>query len=345
MSHRALALLGAAVALTVAPLRIIAQTPARATKPKIASNGAQAATAWVAPRMADGKPDLQGSWSNASLTPFERPKELAGKEFFSQQEAAAFTRTALDESNRDRRGATPEADVNGAYNEAWFERGTKLGANLRTSIVVDPADGRVPALTPEARQAAVARAAVQQRPPEGPEDFALPVRCLVWPTSGPPMVPGPYNNNYQIVQTHDYIAIDVEMIHDARIIPLDGRPHLSSAIRRWMGDSVGHWEGDTLVVDTTNFTDKTHFRGSDRNLHVIESFKRTGPDSLQYRFTIEDPTAFVRPWTGEMIMSRAPGPLYEYACHEANYSLANMLSAARAEEKAVATEGSRKPSK
>ena len=345
MSHRSLALLGAAAAMAMAPLPIMAQAPSRAVKPTIASNGAKVAKAWVAPHMADGKPDLHGTWSNASLTPFERPKEFAGKEFFRQEEAAEFTRTALDQSNRDRRGATPEADVAGAYNEAWFERGTKLSANLRTSIVVDPADGRVPALMPEAREAAVARAAVQQRPPEGPEDFALPVRCLVWPTSGPPMVPGPYNNNYEIVQTHDYIAIDVEMIHDARIIPLDGRPHLSSAIRRWMGDSVGHWEGDTLVIDTTNYTDKTHFRGSDRNLHVIERFKRTGEDSLQYRFTIDDPTAFTRPWTGEIVMSRAPGPVYEYACHEANYSLANMLSGARAQERAEAREGSRKPSK
>jgi len=322
----------------------MAQTPSRAAKPTIASNGAKAAKAWVAPRTADGKPDLQGTWSNASLTPFERPKEFAGKEFFSQKEAAEFTGRTLDQSNRDRRGATPEADVAGAYNEAWFERGTKLGANLRTSIVVEPADGRVPALTSEAREAAAARAAVQQRPPEGPEDFGLPVRCLVWPTSGPPMVPGPYNNNYQIVQTRDFIAIDVEMIHDARIIPLDGRPHLSSAIRRWMGDSVGHWEGDTLVIDTTNFTDKTHFRGSDRNLHVIERFTRTSADNLQYRFTIDDPTAFTRPWTGEIVMSSASGPVYEYACHEANYSLANMLSGARAQEKAEAG-GSRKPSK
>jgi hypothetical protein len=148
------------------------------------------------------------------------------------------------------------------------------------------------------------------------------------------MVPGPYNNNYQIVQTRDYVAIDVEMIHDVRIIPLDGRPHLPSSIRRWLGDSVGHWDGDTLVVDTTNFTDNTHFRGADQNLHVIERFTRTGENALQYRFTVDDPTAFTKPWTGEIVMSHAPGPIYEYACHEANYSLSNMLSAARVQEKA-----------
>ena len=288
------------------------------------------------PRTSGGHPDLQGNWSSASITPFERSAQFAGKEFFTPQEAAEFTKRTLEQSNRDRRGATPEQDVNGAYNEAWFERGTKLLPNLRTSIVVDPPDGRVPALTPAAREANAARAAIGRRQPEGPEDFPLAVRCIVWPTSGPPMVPGPYNNNYQIVQTKDYVMIDVEMIHDARIIPLNGRPHLPQSIRKWMGDSVGHWEGDTLVVDTTNFTDKTHYRGADDKLHVIERFTRTGPDTLQYRFTIEDPTAFTKPWTGEIVMTHSPGPLYEYACHEANYSLTNMLRAARVQEKANA---------
>jgi hypothetical protein len=343
MSHRSLLLLGAAVA--VAAANIVAQTPSRVAKHTITPNRARAAKAWTAPRTADGQPDLQGIWSNASLTPFERPKEFAGREFFTEEEAAEFTKTVLDQSNRDRRGATPQEDVNGAYNEAWFDRGTKVASNLRTSIVVDPPDGRVPPLAPEAREAAAVRAAVQRRPPEGPEDFGLPVRCILWPTAGPPMVPGPYNNNYQIVQTHDYVAIDVEMIHDVRIIPLDGRPHLSSAIRRWMGDSVGHWEGDTLVVDTTNFTDKTHFRGSDRNLHVVECFTRIDADTIQYRFTIDDPSAFTRPWTGEIIMSKTLGPLYEYACHEGNYSLANMLAGARAKEKVEAGEAAKKTSK
>src|SRR5262249_23455742 len=151
------------------------------------------------------QPDLQGIWSSASLTPFERPNEFAGKEFFTEKEAAEFTSRALDRANRDRRGATAQEDVNGAYNEAWFDRGTKVASNLRTSIVVDPSDGKVPPLTPEAREAASARAAIQRRLPERPQDFALPVRCIQWPTSGPPMVPGPYNNNYQIVQTRDFV--------------------------------------------------------------------------------------------------------------------------------------------
>jgi hypothetical protein len=341
MNHRSL--LDAATAMALAAASIAAQTPSRVAKQTITPNGA--AKAWTAPRTADGQPDLQGIWSNASLTPFERPTEMAGREFFTEQEAAAYAKTVLDQTNRDRRGATPQEDVNGAYNNAWFDRGTKVASNLRTSIVVDPSDGKVPPLTPEAREAAAVRAAVQQRPPEGPEDFALPVRCILWPNAGPPMVPGPYNNNYQIVQTRDYVAIDVEMIHDMRFIPLNGRPHLPSAIRQWMGDSVGHWEGDTLVVDTTNFTDKTHFRGSDQNLHVVERFTRTGADTIQYRFTIDDPTAFTRPWTGEIIMSRALGPLYEYACHEGNYSMADMLTGARAQEKVEAGEAAKRRSK
>lgn len=318
MSHTSLVLLVAAASIAVAPAPILAQA---------------AAKSWTVPRTADGRPDLQGVWSNATLTPFERPKEWAGKPFFSELEAAEFTRTSLERGNRDRRGATPQEDVGGAYNEVWFERGTKVGSNLRTSIVVEPANGRVPPLTPEASKAAAARTVVQGRSPEGPEDFTLPVRCLQWGTSGPPMIPGPYNNNYQIVQTHDSLAIDVEMIHDVRIIPLDGRAHNSARIRRWMGDSVGRWEGDTLVVDTTNFTDKTHVRGSDQNLHVVERFTRTGADTIRYQFHMDNPTAFTQPWAGEIILSRTPGPVYEYACHEGNYSLANMLAGARAEEK------------
>ena len=344
-NHRFLVWLGAAAIMAVAQSQVTAQDPSRPGKPTSATNQAKTAKAWTAPRTADDRPDLRGIWSNASLTPFERPKELAGKEFFTEEEAARFAKTVLDQSNRDRRGATPEEDVGGAYNEAWFDRGTKVASNLRTSIVVDPADGKVPPLTPAAREVAAARAAIQQHLPEGPEDFALPVRCILWPTAGPPMVPAGYNNYYQIIQTRDYVAIEIEMIHDVRIVPLDGRPHISPAIRRWMGDSVGHWEGDTLVVDTTNFTDQTHFRGADRNLHVVERFTRTGAETLQYRFTIDDPTAFTSPWTGEIAMSRASGPIYEYACHEGNYSLANMLSAARSQEKAGAGDASKKRSK
>ena len=345
MRHRSLALLGAAAAMVLAPAHDFAQPPSPQPNQKTMASRARPAKAWTAPRTPDGHPDLQGVWSNANLTPFERPKEFAAKEFFTPEEAAEYGKRMNEQSNRDRRGATPEQDVAGAYNEAFFDRGTKVASNLRTSVVVDPADGKVPPLTPEAREDAAARAAVGRRRPEKPEDFGLPVRCILWPTAGPPMVPGPYNNNYQIVQTRDYVAIETEMIHDVRIIPLDGRPHVAPAVRLWMGDSIGRWEGDTLVVDTTNFTDKTHFRGSDRNLHVVERFTRTGPDSIQYRFTIDDLTAFTRPWAGEIVMSAAAGPLFEYACHEGNYSMESMLAGARAEEQAEAEGAAKKTAK
>ena len=305
-----------------------------AQAPSAAANQKGAAKAWVAPRAAGGHPDLEGFWTNATLTPFERPREYAGKETFTAEEAAEFERRILDTSNRDRRPSNAEADVALAYNEAWFERGTKISPTRRTSIVIDPPDGRVPPLTPQAQRAAAARAEVQRRAPTGPQDMSLPVRCILWPTAGPPMVPGPYNNNYQIVQTREYVAISTEMIHDVRIIPLDGRPHPGGDVRQWMGDSTGHWEGDTLVVDTTNFTDKTNYRGSDRNLHLVERFTRTSPDVILYQFTVDDPTAFTKPWTGEIPMIKTGGPLYEYACHEGNYAMTNMLSAARAAEKA-----------
>jgi len=321
-----------AVALVV--LFLTPTVAVEAQAPSAAANQKGTAKAWVAPRTAGGHPDLQGYWSSATLTPFERPRELAGKEFFTEEEAAAFEKRMLEANNRDRRGSTPEADVAQAYNEAWFERGTKVFVTRRTSIVIDPPDGRVPPLTLQAQRAAAGRAEAQRRLPTGPEDMSLPVRCILWPTAGPPMVPGPYNNNYQIIQTPEYVAINVEMIHDVRIIPLDGRPHLSGNIRLWMGDSSGHWEGDTLVVDTTNFTDKTRYRGSDRNLHLIERFTRTSPGTILYRFTVDDPTAFTKPWTGEIAMVKTAGPLYEYACHEGNYSMANMLRAARSAEKA-----------
>jgi hypothetical protein len=344
MSHRYLALLGATMAIAAAP-QLTAQSPAAVAKQTITGNRGRAAKASTTLLTANGQPDLQGIWSSASLSPFERSKEFAGKEFFTEEEAAQFAKRLLEQSNRDRRGATPEEDVAGAYNEAWFERGTKVASNLRTSIVVDPSDGKIPPLTADARKAATAQMAIQRRRPEGPEDFTLPVRCIMWPTAGPPMVPAGYNNNYQIFQNRDYVAIYIEMIHDVRIIPLDGRPHIPSTIRQWMGDSRGHWEGNTLVVDTTNFTDKTHFRGSDRNLHVVERFTRTDADTILYRFTIDDPTAFTKPWTGEIAMSKAPGIIYEYACHEGNYSLATMLAAARAEEKAAAEQAAKAPSK
>src|SRR5216684_2496797 len=291
---------------------------------------------WKAPRTADGQPDLQGLWTNATITPFERAKEFAGKEFLTEKEAAEFENRSLQNANRDRRGANAEADVAGAYNDFWFERGTRVVPTKRTSLVVDPPDGRLPPLTPEAQKAAAARAEVSRRPAAGPEDMGLPERCILWPTAGPPMLPSGYNNNYQILQVPGYVVILTEMIHDVRIVPLDGRPHLPQHIRKWLGDSRGRWDGSTLVVDTTNFTDKTHFRGADQNLHLIERFTRVDPNTILYEFTVDDPAAFTKPWKAQAPLTKTPGPMYEYACHEGNYSMLNVLKGARAQEQ---TEG------
>jgi hypothetical protein len=298
---------------------------------------------WTPPRTPDGQPDLEGMWSNATITPFERPKELAGKEFFTEQEAVDYEKRIVKEGNRDIRGRDADADLKGAYNELWFDRGSKVVPTRRTSLVVDPRDGKIPPLTPEAQKMAVAREEIARRPPEGPEDLPLLARCLVWPTVGPPMLPTAYNNNYQILQSPGYVTILTEMIHDVRIIPLDGRPHIPETVRQWLGDSRGHWEGNTLVVDTTNFTGKTHFSDSDRNLHLIERFTRTDANTILYQFTVDNPTAFTLPWKGEAPLTKTPGPIYEYACHEGNYSMVNMLKGARAQEREAAEAAKKDP--
>jgi hypothetical protein len=294
--------------------------------------------AWTAPHTPDGQPDLQGYWSSATLTPLERPAELAGKPFLTEQEAAAYEKQLLQTGNRDRREANAETDVGRAYNEFWFERGNKVVGTRRTSLIVDPPDGRIPPLLPEAQKIAdAARAYARQHPADGPEDRGLPERCLLWPTAGPPMLPGGYNNNYQIIQSPGYVVILVEMIHDVRIIPLDGRPHLGSNVRQWMGDSRGHWEGNTLVVDTTDFNGKARFRGADEKMHLTERFTRADPDTLLYEFTVDDPTAFTKPWSAQVPMRKSEGPIFEYACHEGNYGMEGILGGARAEEKKTAS--------
>jgi hypothetical protein len=297
------------------------------------------AKSWTAPRTPDGRPDLQGLWNNTTLTPLERPRNFSSKEFFAtEEEAAAYAKGIVERREQDPNdGANDVADPT-----IWWERATKVVSTGRTSLIVDPPDGRIPALTPEAQnRMAATRAATRQHPADRAADRSLQERCLLSPTSGPPMLPGPYNNNYQIVQTPDTVMITIEMIHDVRIIPLDGRAHLPPSIRKWLGDSVGHWENNTLVVDTTNFTDLTHFRGSDRNLHLIERFTRTGPETILYQFTVDDPTAFVKPWTAELPMVRSAGPMYEFACHEGNFALGRILSIARQAEKAAAQAGSK----
>ncbi len=282
-----------------------------------------------------GDPDLQGLWTNATITPFERPRELADKQTLSAEEAAAFEKQTLQARDADRReGAGADADLALAYNQFWYDRGTKVVSTRRTSLVIDPPDGRVPSLTLEGQRRADARAAARRNSPaDGPEDRPLAERCILWPTAGPPMLPSGYNNNYQILQTPTHVAILIEMIHDVRIIPLDGRPHASPPIRQWLGDSRGRWEGHTLVVITTNYTNKTSFRGSSENLRLTERFTRVDAETINYEFTVDDPTTFTKPWTAAIPMTKAEGPIFEYACHEGNYGMTNLLSGARAQEK------------
>jgi hypothetical protein len=306
-----------ALLLTV-PMLIAGQTPS--TK------------RWSVPRTADNQPDLQGVWTNATLTPFERPREFADKAFFTPEESVQFEKQARERNNGDRRDANPEADLATGYNDFWWDRGTKVASTLRTSIITDPPDGKLPALTPDAQKRAAARAEARRlHPADGPEDLTLADRCIARP--GPPMVPAGYNNNHRIVQGAGVVAIYSEMMHDVRIIPLDNRPHLPNTVRQWFGDSRGHWEGDTLVVETTNFTNKTNFRGSGPNMRLIERFTRTALDTLLYQFTINDPESFQRPWSGEIPFKPSDGLMFEYACHEGNYSAVYTLSSARTEEK------------
>jgi hypothetical protein len=278
--------------------------------------------------------DLEGIWSNATVTQLERPADLAGKATFTPEEAAAYEKRVVERSNVDHRTGNAETDVASAYNQFWYDRGTKAVGTRHTSLIVDPVDGRLPPLTPEAQKRVQdTRAWAQEHATDGPEGRSLGERCILWNTAGPPMLPGPYNNNFQIFETRDQVVILNEMIHDARVIPLDGRPHLASNIRQLMGDSRGHWEGNTLVVDTTNFSGKFSVRGSDENLHLTERFTRVSPDTLLYEFTVDDPTAFTRPWTAQIPVTRTKGPIFEYACHEGNYAMTDILAGARAAEK------------
>ena len=289
----------------------------------------------MVPRTPDGHPDLQGVWDYRTLTPLERPDDLAGKEFFTAEEAAAFEEESVARQDKDRRvedGLSVQADVGSAYNEVWWDYGKELTEDNRTALIVDPPDGRVPYVD-GARDRMMARfRRTFGNPPAGPEDRSLWERCI---TLGVPRLSGTYNNNFQLFQTAGHVVILNEMIHDARIIPLDGSSHVEQDIQQWLGDSRGHWDGDTLVVNTTNFTDKTNFRGAGENLHLVERFTRVDADTLLYEVTVDDPTAFTSPWTFALPMLKNEGLVYEYACHEGNYGMTNLLKGARAEDKAA----------
>jgi len=331
------ALLIAAVSLT----QVTANGQARTATAKPAPPSST--KTWTPPRTADGHPDLQGTWNYSTLTPLERPRDLAGKESFTEKEAAEYEKSLLEKNNRDNREGGADADLARAYNDLWYDSGAHVVKTRRTSLIIDPPDGRIPALTPEAAKREAARA--EDRRKRGPEpadtweDRSLGERCL---TRGAPKLPSAYNNHVQIVQSPGYVALLQEMIHEARIIPVDGRPHAAKNIRQWLGDSVGHWEGDTLVVDTTNYPDMFVMApvnccpGAGANLHVIERFKRVDADTIDYQYTVDDPSTYTKSWTVSVPMSKTDEPIYEYACHEGNYGMKNLLSGARAMEKAAA---------
>ncbi len=301
---------------------------------------AKAIKNYTAPRTPDGQPDLTGYWTNATYTPLERPAELGKKEFYTTDEAAAIEKQRLQSEL-----AQPADDIH--YDNALWQTDlySKGLSNQRTSLIFDPPNGRLPPLSAKGkqRQPEIAAAARRRTIAAKASDRTLAERCISWGTEGPPIFPATYNANLQIAQTADSVVIYNEMIHHVRVIPTDGRPHIPAAIHQLGGDSIGHWEGDTLVVDSTNFTDRTNFRGppattrqdifSSPALHVTERFTRVSPEAIVYRFTVEDPDTWVQPWSGEEIFSSFEGPLYEYACHEGNVGLADILAGARAEER------------
>ena len=302
------------------------------------------------PRLADGRPDLQGVWDFRTITPLQRPLDLGEKAFLTEEEAAVLEQeTAATRVDR-----APAAGDVGAYNQFWLDQGTDVVEGRRTSLIVDPPNGRIPPLVAGAqhqlgslREDLPAERPVRYRSggafPDGPEDRGLAERCLLGFNSGPPIIPVGYNQNVQVFQTSDYVVLLNEMVHDARIVPLDRRSHLPGGIRQWMGDSRGYWDDDTLVIETRNFTNKTSFgdtvttgTGTGESLHLTERLRRVDADTLEYQFTVDDPATFTQPFTAALPMRKNSEPVFEYACHEGNYGLPAILAGARIEEQATA---------
>ena len=296
---------------------------------------------WTMPRTSDGQPDLQGVWANNNATPLERPKQLADKAALGEQELAKLKERADELFNDDSGDAafgdsvfsaalagaktfTSSDAQTGNYNQFWVVE--REFSDNRTSLVIDPPDGRIPEMTPAGQAKRAEQSAHRARLPHRPEDRSLGERCI---TFGVPRLGAGYNSYYQIFQTPDSVAILSEMIHDVRIIPLDGRPHIDKRLRQWHGDSRGRWEGDTLVVETRNYSPKSSFRGSSENLQLVERFTRVGPDTLEYEVAVEDPTTWTAPWTAMIPLKKSEDAIYEYACHEGNYSMESMLAGAR----------------
>jgi hypothetical protein len=294
-----------------------------------------AAAASAIPRTAEGKPDMQGYWTNQTFTPLERPAQFKDKAFFTAEEAAAWAKRGLDNVADQPRRDEVKSDADIHYDDAiWMLEGYAKGAMLRTSIITDPADGRIPALTPEGQKRAQQRAAARKS--VGPFDSAqargLSERCIYWAHEGPPLLPTGYNSNLQIVQAPQNFVVIPEMMPVARVVPLDNRPKVGPAVRAYRGDSRGRWDGDTMVIETTNYSEKTAWRGASENLKVTERFTMVNRDTIRYQFTVEDPSTWSQPWSGDYEMTRIDGPIFEYACHEGNYGIVNILRGARLAE-------------
>ena len=327
----------------------------------LAASALQAQEAnWTAPRAADGKPDISGVWDFRTLTPLQRPEDQEAsidEARAAEIEAAAVERARVADAPSDPEKRKLKAgDPVGGYNNFWFDRGARVIDDLRTSLIIDPPDGRLPEILPGVKRQTRGDDLPLDRPVrlrvggiglDSYEDRGLSERCILGFNVGPPITPGGYNQNIQIFQSANHVAILNEMVHDTRIVPLDGRPHLPDSVRQWMGDSRGRWEGDTLVVETRNFSDlvssfSSSVAGSLGNayeMHVTERFRRVDETTLMYEYTVNDPATFTRPFTARLLMKKGEAPLYEYACHEGNYGLFNILSGARAEEAEAAATG------
>jgi len=345
MSRRVLATLASLAIITLALGFVAIAEPARGQNDRNSPPDTRATIAvkpWKSPRTPWGDPDFQGIWDYRTITPLERPSALSAKPFLTDDEAAIFEREENRRQNRDlidpAKGGLqyPPGGVI-PYNEFWYDRGNSVVGSKRTSLIVDPPDGRLPPLTPAGQKLADAAAEADRETQLGHPradsyvDRSLQERCIQ--SAGTlPILPGPYNNNIQIFQSAGYVAIVNEMIHEHRIVPLDGRPHSSQSLKQWTGDSRGRWAGDTLVVETTNFSPAVNFRGAGPRLTVVERFTRVASETLQYEFTIDDPTIWTKPWTAVIPMKQTSEQIYEYGCHEENFAIRNVLRGARSEE-------------
>ncbi|MXY25786.1 MAG: hypothetical protein F4Y45_14865 [Acidobacteria bacterium] len=295
-------------------------------------------------RTAWGAPNLQGVWDFRTITPLERPEELGDQEFLTAEEAARAEQEVVDrnqellEREAERTEAADQVDRRadgspGFYNNFWLDRGTRTIDTRRTSLVVDPPNGRLPELSSQGRERAEARRDYRrEHPADSWRDRSAYDRCILGFNAGPPITPGGYNQNMQVFQTPDHIALVTEMVHTHRIVPLDGRPALGEDIRQWTGDSRAHWDGDTLVIETRNFNDQRGWRGTTPNMTLVERLTRVDEDTLDYTYTVTDPETWVSAWTASIPMRLADQPMYEYACHEGNYSMEGILAGARMEE-------------